>query len=633
MNSRACTIGILCPLARELSAVLASFDGGFETKYDETHETTYYRGKLVEQDVVAVCLPIGDIGRDTAGAQAALLKQRYPSLRLRFLVGIAGGTPDDRHDIRLGDVVIGTRIVNYQRGHQENGNLRHDDHLYDAPRALLDGLNHPTLRFQSNGRHLEEILSRMNANFRRHVANDKVSEDQWSRPEAGHDLLFRHDYSHKKSNASNCDACDTKKLLKRSPRGQELPEIHYGLLASADIVLRDGEARHNLKNHFREILAVEMEASALKVYEYIVVRGICDYADSHKNDGWQDYAAATAAACTRMLAESLSAVNPGVTRNGELGESNSVNRETREARGLPPPQPQQDISHDSSKISELGPEELPSPKTEETISNTERTGTRSSAGTLERTRVCSYMPVNVDLQKRHAKGRNKDFQDSLKECSLDLWYCKGRQLHQTHRRLEIVTSASDQTKKTSLWLPLANLLVRKDGSQLTMRFSDCNQLGWLNKYITLQGRNQYTAVYDPGTPNIKVKVEFHDDSKAKDFANKLLDSNQVMEVEPTTEFSTVDGKPARFYNIHQAGSRSPIHLVLATVSHHEYKKTSYQELVLCFIDDQLDFRTTSDEKAMEVMLERYLEAKYSPVAQISAYWPPDFVKIRRTVVR
>lgn len=33
----------------------------------------------------------------------------------------------------------------------------------------------------------------------------------------------------------------------------------------------------------------------------LVIRGICDYADSHKNDRWQRYASATAAAFGREL--------------------------------------------------------------------------------------------------------------------------------------------------------------------------------------------------------------------------------------------------------------------------------------------------------------------------------------------
>jgi nucleoside phosphorylase len=45
-----------------------------------------------------------------------------------------------------------------------------------------------------------------------------------------------------------------------------------------------------------------MEAAGLmNHFPCLVIRGICDYADSHKNKTWQPYAAATAAACAKEL--------------------------------------------------------------------------------------------------------------------------------------------------------------------------------------------------------------------------------------------------------------------------------------------------------------------------------------------
>jgi hypothetical protein len=45
-----------------------------------------------------------------------------------------------------------------------------------------------------------------------------------------------------------------------------------------------------------------MEAAGLmNHFPCIVLRGICDYADSHKNDAWHAYAAATAAACSKEI--------------------------------------------------------------------------------------------------------------------------------------------------------------------------------------------------------------------------------------------------------------------------------------------------------------------------------------------
>ena len=50
------------------------------------------------------------------------------------------------------------------------------------------------------------------------------------------------------------------------------------------------------------ILCFEMEAAGLMDnFPCLVIRGICDYADSHKNKRWQPYAAATAAAYAKEL--------------------------------------------------------------------------------------------------------------------------------------------------------------------------------------------------------------------------------------------------------------------------------------------------------------------------------------------
>ena len=50
------------------------------------------------------------------------------------------------------------------------------------------------------------------------------------------------------------------------------------------------------------VICFEMEAAGLmNSFPCLVIRGICDYADTHKNKRWQGYAAATAAAFTKEL--------------------------------------------------------------------------------------------------------------------------------------------------------------------------------------------------------------------------------------------------------------------------------------------------------------------------------------------
>jgi nucleoside phosphorylase len=67
------------------------------------------------------------------------------------------------------------------------------------------------------------------------------------------------------------------------------------------MVVKDAATRDALKKDMH-ILCVEMEAAGLmNNFPCLVIRGICDYADSHKNKRWQPYAAAVAAAYMKEL--------------------------------------------------------------------------------------------------------------------------------------------------------------------------------------------------------------------------------------------------------------------------------------------------------------------------------------------
>jgi hypothetical protein len=66
-------------------------------------------------------------------------------------------------------------------------------------------------------------------------------------------------------------------------------------------VVKDPAVRDALKKDMH-VLCVEMEAAGLMdSFPCLIIRGICDYADSHKNKQWQPYAAAVAAAYMKEL--------------------------------------------------------------------------------------------------------------------------------------------------------------------------------------------------------------------------------------------------------------------------------------------------------------------------------------------
>lgn len=76
---------------------------------------------------------------------------------------------------------------------------------------------------------------------------------------------------------------------------------HYGLVASANTPMKEARARDKLAAD-KDILCFEMEAAGqINHSPCLVLCGICDYSDSHKNEEWQGFAAMAAAAYAKDL--------------------------------------------------------------------------------------------------------------------------------------------------------------------------------------------------------------------------------------------------------------------------------------------------------------------------------------------
>jgi nucleoside phosphorylase len=79
--------------------------------------------------------------------------------------------------------------------------------------------------------------------------------------------------------------------------------VHYGLIASGNQVVKNGILRDMLNQDLGgQVLCFEMEAAGLmNNFPCLVIRGICDYSDAHKNNVWQEHAAAVAGAFAKEL--------------------------------------------------------------------------------------------------------------------------------------------------------------------------------------------------------------------------------------------------------------------------------------------------------------------------------------------
>ena len=85
--------------------------------------------------------------------------------------------------------------------------------------------------------------------------------------------------------------------------GTRKPSIHFGRVASGDTVMKCGQHRDDIAER-EKIIAFEMEGAGMwECLPTVVIKSVCDYADSHKSKKWQGYAAVTAAACTKAFLE------------------------------------------------------------------------------------------------------------------------------------------------------------------------------------------------------------------------------------------------------------------------------------------------------------------------------------------
>jgi nucleoside phosphorylase len=99
------------------------------------------------------------------------------------------------------------------------------------------------------------------------------------------DYLYSADYLHASGNDYN--QCRSQSLVNRPVRSNHRAlTIHYGTIASGNSVVKDAKMRDRYANDLDlNILCFKIEAASLmNNILCLVIRGICDYYDSYKND-------------------------------------------------------------------------------------------------------------------------------------------------------------------------------------------------------------------------------------------------------------------------------------------------------------------------------------------------------------
>ena len=305
------TVGWICALPIELAAAQEMLDEEHEDlERDDNDDNLYSLGSIAGHNVAIVCLPAGRVGNNPAAAVAVQMRATFRGIRFGLMVGIGGGVPSAEADVRLGDVVVSQPhqtfggVVQYDLGKATPSGFVRTGSLNSPPQTLLAAI----ARVRANELRGKSKLSEHVSKF------DRIP--MFRRDNAGPDVLFEALYHHK--GGPTCDLCDTHRQEARQPREIKEVVVHYGTIASGNQVTRDGCTRDRLSRELGGILCFEMEAAGLmNSFPCLMIRGICDYADSHKRKTWQPYAAAVAAAYAKEVLSVIPLTDMANTRTVE----------------------------------------------------------------------------------------------------------------------------------------------------------------------------------------------------------------------------------------------------------------------------------------------------------------------------
>jgi hypothetical protein len=215
--------------------------------------------------------------------KSSSLLRTFPNIRLGLVVGIGSGAPSPQHDVRLGDIVVD--------GLSTTSGSRKAPTVFRS--AIAKSYVRQSVMANAPGMYIPE---RLTSEFRAKYARPPVSTDR----------LYRRGFTHPDPLKSCTEVChDPAHLVPRAKRVHEEPTIHSGTIdTSFGSIDNAGD---------RDSMAAELGVISFKPYQLdlegfpcLVISGICDYADSHKDELWQNYAASIAAMYAKDLLSVLS---------------------------------------------------------------------------------------------------------------------------------------------------------------------------------------------------------------------------------------------------------------------------------------------------------------------------------------
>jgi nucleoside phosphorylase len=249
-NPKDYTVGWICAISTEYVAAQAFLDEKQEgPEYVSPNDNNDYTlGKVGKHNVVIAVLPDGEYGISSAAGVARDMLHSFPNVRIGLMVGIGGGAPSSKHDIRLGDIVVSAPrdgnggVFQYDFGKTIQGqSFRTTGILNQPPMVLRTAVNGLKAQYESEGHGIEEAI---NSTLKKKLRLQKKSK----RRDPRSDRLYQSGVTHPPNNdASYAAVCgdDPSNLILRPERteDEDNPAVYYSLIASANQLMKDALVR------------------------------------------------------------------------------------------------------------------------------------------------------------------------------------------------------------------------------------------------------------------------------------------------------------------------------------------------------------------------------------------------------
>ncbi|KAF1957155.1 hypothetical protein CC80DRAFT_515985 [Byssothecium circinans] len=201
---------------------------------------TEYDAAIGKHYIVITIMPDGEYGTSSAASIVRDMLRSFPNIRVSLMVGISSGALSLKHNIYLGDI-----IYNFSKTMQDQSIFKRK----------------PSLR------------------------------KNYQRLDLSSDRLYQSTVTYSLKSEANCaEVCgnDPSKMILQPKRikDEDNLTIYYGLIASGNQVIMNASIQDALIRE-RDVLCFEIEVAGLMNYfPCLVVRGICDYLDSHRDKEW-----------------------------------------------------------------------------------------------------------------------------------------------------------------------------------------------------------------------------------------------------------------------------------------------------------------------------------------------------------